>query len=97
MGNAGTAPSDGDKRPRTYSVVRRRYKRVRWIAMVAGALVVMALIARADVSLRADGFVPDMGFYGGSIALLLAGAAVPWLIVEGLWRWSRRRHFWEWQ
>ena len=97
MGNAATAPSDGDKRPRTYSVVRRRYKRVRWIAMVAGALVVTAAIARADVSLRADGFVPNMGFYGGSIALLLAGAAVPWLIVEGLWRWSRRRHFWEWQ
>ncbi|MEB0160914.1 hypothetical protein, partial [Pseudomonas sp. AH2 (2023)] len=62
-----------------------------------GALVVTAALARADVSLRADGFVPDMGFYGGSIALLLAGAAVPWLIVEGLWRWSRRRHFWEWQ
>jgi hypothetical protein len=97
MGNAGTAPSDGDKRPRTYSVVRRRYKRVRWIAMVAGALVVTAALARAAVSLRADGFVPNMGFYGGSIALLLAGAAVPWLIVEGLWRWSRRRHFWEWQ
>jgi hypothetical protein len=97
MGNAGTAPPDGDKRPRTYSVVRRRYKRVRWIAMVAGALVVTAAIARAAVSLRADGFVPNMGFYGGSIALLLAGAAVPWLIVEGLWRWSRRRHFWEWQ
>jgi hypothetical protein len=97
MGNAETAPSDGDKRPRTYFVVRRRYKRARWIAMVAGALVVAAAIARADVSLRANGFVPDMGFYGGAITLLLAGAAVPWLIVEGLWRWSRRQHFWEWQ
>ena len=29
--------------------------------------------------------------------LLLAAAAVPWLIVEGLWQWARRRHFWDWQ
>ena len=62
-----------------------------------GALVAMAAIAWADVSLRADGLVPDMGFYGGSAVLILAGAAVPWVIVEGLWRWSRRQHFWEWQ
>jgi len=65
--------------------------------MVAGALVVAAVIARADVSLRADGFVPNMGFYGGSVALILAGAAVSWLIVEGLWRRTWWRHFWEWQ
>jgi hypothetical protein len=97
MENAGTASSDDNKRPRTYSVVRRRYKRARWIAMVAGALIVTAAIARADVSLRADGFVPDMGFYGGSIALLLAGAVVPWLIVSWLWHQTWRRNFWDWQ
>jgi hypothetical protein len=97
MGNANTAPSDGDKRPRTCFAVRRRYKRARWIAAVAVALVATATIARAAVSLRADGLVPDMGFYGGSGALVLAGAAAPWLIVEGLWRRTWRRHFWEWQ
>jgi hypothetical protein len=97
MENTGTAPSNDNKRPRTYSVVRRRYKRLRWIAMVAGTLVVTAAIARADVSLRAAGFVPDMGFYGGSIALLLAGAMVPWLFVSWLWHQTWRRNFWDWQ
>jgi hypothetical protein len=97
MGNAEPTPSNGDKRPRTYFVVRRRYKRARWIVTVAGALVTTAVIARAAVSLRADGLVPDMGFYGGSVVLILAGALIPWLVVESLWRWTRRRHFWEWQ
>ena len=97
MGYGDTAPSEGDKRPRTFFVVQRRYKRARWIAMVAGALVGTAAIVCADVNLRADGFVPDMGFYGGSIALLLAGAMVPWLFVSWLWHQTWRRNFWDWQ
>jgi hypothetical protein len=97
MGNANTAPSDGDKRPRTYFAVRRRYKRARWIAAVAVALVATAAIARVAVSLWAGGLIPDIGFYGGSGALILAGATAPWLIVEGLRRRTWRRHFWEWQ
>jgi len=39
----------------------------------------------------------DMGFYLGTAVLLLAAAAVSWLIVEVLWRRARRRHFWDWQ
>jgi hypothetical protein len=49
------------------------------------------------VSLWAGGLIPDIGFYGGSGALILAGATAPWLIVEGLRRRTWRRHFWEWQ
>ena len=70
MGYGDTAPSEGDKRPRTFFVVQRRYKRARWITTVLGALVAMAAIAWADVSLRADGLVPDMGIYGGSAVLM---------------------------
>jgi hypothetical protein len=91
MGYGDTAPSEGDKRPRTFFVVQRRYKRARWITTVLGALVVMAAIAWAD------GLVPDMGFYGGSAVLILAGTLAPWLIVGWLWHRTRWQHFWEWQ
>jgi hypothetical protein len=65
MGYGDPAPAKGDKRPRTFFVVQKRYKRARWITTMLGALVAMAAIAWADISLRADGFIPDMGFYGG--------------------------------
>jgi hypothetical protein len=91
MGYGDTAPSEGDKRPRTFFVVQRRYKRARWVTTVLGALVAMAAIAWAD------GLVPDMGFYGGSAVLILAGTLAPWLIVGWLWHPARWQHFWEWQ
>ena len=97
MGYGDTAPSEGDKRPRTFFIVQRRYKRARWITTVLGALVAMAAIAWADVSLRADGLVPDMGFYGGSAVLILAGTLAPWLIVGWLCHPARWQHFWDWQ
>ena len=95
--NVKAASSDGGKRLRTYYVVRQRYKRARWIAAAVGALVVAVLIAEAFTRLQTAGLPPHKGFYIGAIALLLAGTVVSWLVVEGLWRWARRRHFWEWQ
>jgi hypothetical protein len=95
--NVKVASFDGSKRLRTYYVVRQRYKRARWIAAAVGALVVAVLIAEAFTRLQTAGLPPDKGFYTGAIALLLAGTVVSWLVVEGLWRWARRRHFWEWQ
>jgi hypothetical protein len=54
-------------------------------------------IAMALTRLEATGLALDRGFYLGAAVLFLAAAAVPWLIVEGLWQWARRRHFWDWQ
>ena len=87
----------GDKRLRTYFVVRQRYKRVRWMAAGVGVLVAALAIAIAVTRLEVTGFNLDTGFYLGAAVLLLAAAALPWLIVEGLWQWARRRHFWDWQ
>jgi hypothetical protein len=89
---------DGDdKRPRTYFVVRQRYKRARWVAAGVGVLVAVLAIAMALTRLEATGLALDREFYLGAAVLLLAAAAVPWLIVEGLWRRARWRHFWDWQ
>jgi hypothetical protein len=77
-----TAPAKGDKRPRTFFVVQKRYKRARWITTMLGALVAMAAIAWADISLRADGFIPDMGFYGGSAVLILVPSRMWWELAE---------------
>jgi hypothetical protein len=89
---------DGDdKRLRTYFVVRQRYKRARWVAAGSGVLVAALAIAMAVTRLEVTGFDLDRGFYLGAVVLLLAAAAVPWLIVEGLWRRARWRHFWDWQ
>jgi uncharacterized membrane protein YjgN (DUF898 family) len=85
----------GGKRLRTYFVVRRRYKRARWVA--AGGGVLIAALAIALTRLEAISSTLDTGFYLGTAVLLLAAVAVPWLIVEGLWQWARRRHFWDWQ
>jgi hypothetical protein len=86
-----------DKRPRTYFVVRQRYKRARWVAAAGGVFVAALVIAIAVTRLQATGPALDRGFYFGAAVLLLAAAAVPWLIVERLWQWARRRHFWDWQ
>ncbi len=87
----------GAKRPRTYFVVRQRYKRARWVAAGVGVLVAVLAIAMALTRLEVTGFDLDTGSYLGAAVLLLAAIAVPWLIVEGLWQWARRRHFWDWQ
>jgi uncharacterized membrane protein YjgN (DUF898 family) len=87
----------GEKRLRTYFVVRRRYKRVRWVAAGAGVLVAALVIAVALTRLEATNLALDRGFYLGAAVLLLAAATVPWLIVKGLWQRARRRHFWDWQ
>ena len=89
---------DGDdKRLRTYFVVRQRYRRARWMAAGGGVFVAALAIAIAVTRLEVTGFNLDTGFYLGAAVLLLAAAALPWLIVEGLWQWARRRHFWDWQ
>ena len=88
---------DGNKRLRTYFVVRQRYKRARWVAAGGGILVAVLAIAMALTRLEATDLALDRGFYLDAAVLLLAAAAVSWLIVEGLWQWARRRHFWDWQ
>jgi hypothetical protein len=67
------------------------------MAAAGGVLVAALAIARAFTRLEATGSALDRGFYLGAAVLLLAAAVVPWLIVEGLWQWARRRHFWDWQ
>jgi hypothetical protein len=87
----------GAKRPRTYFVVRQRYKRARWVAAGGGLLVAALAIVMTLTRPEATGPVLDTEFYLGAAVLLLVAAAVPWLIVEGLWRRARWRHFWDWQ
>jgi hypothetical protein len=95
--NGGKSPSTAGRRHRTYFVVRCRYKRARWVAAGGGVFAVAIAVAMRLSRLEETGLTLGMDFYVGTIALLLAGAAAPWLIVEGLWRWTRRRHFWDWQ
>jgi hypothetical protein len=88
---------DGDKRLRTYFVVRQRYKRARRVAAGGGILVAALAIAMTLTRPEGTGSALDTRFYLDAAVLLLAAAVVPWLIVEGLWQWTRRRHFWDWQ
>jgi hypothetical protein len=82
-------PTDSARRVHTYWVVRRRYKRARWVAAAVGALTAALLVGLAIAS----GGRPTLG----AVPLILVATAIPWLIVEGLWRRTRRRHFWDWQ
>ncbi len=92
----GNIPSDG-KRLRTYFVVRRRYKRARWIAAGGGVLVAAITLTAALTRSEGTDLALDARFLVGAIVLLLVGVGVPGLVVEGLWRWTRWRHFWDWQ
>ena len=67
------------------------------MAAAGGVFVAALAIAIVVTRLEVTGPALDRGFYLGATVLLLAAAAVPWLIVEGLWQWARRRHFWDWQ
>ena len=73
--------------------MRRRYKRARWIAAAAGALLAAAAVVASLADLEAAGLAPATGFYAVASLLLLAGVAGPWLMVEASWRRARRRHF----
>ena len=84
-----------ERRVRTSYVMRRRYRRAAWIAALIGAL--LALVPVIELAWSNDPsalYAP--GFLGGSAALVLIGAAVPWLIVTALWRRTRNRHASEW-
>jgi hypothetical protein len=44
--------------------------------------------------LAARGLTPGPAFPALALLLLAVGAGLPWLVVEGLWRWRRRRAGW---
>lgn len=84
-----------ERRVRTSYVMRRRYRRAAWIAALLGAL--LALVPVIETARSDDpSALYTPGFLAGSAALVLIGAAVPWLIVTALWRRTRNRHASEW-
>jgi hypothetical protein len=95
-GRAKSLSSEYGKRRRTYFVVRRRYRLARWVVAAIGMFVVTLAIRSSLAKAHATGFVFNETIYGEAAILILAGMAVPWLLVEAMWRWTRRRRFWDW-
>jgi NADH:ubiquinone oxidoreductase subunit 4 (subunit M) len=86
-----------DKTVRSGWRVRRRYKLARLAAVALGALVAVTASFAAYGSAAAAGVPVTSGFILQTLVLVAGAVAVPWLVVELLWRRARRRHFWEWQ
>jgi hypothetical protein len=76
---------------------RRRYKLARWACATLGGCTGLALVAAAYASLADPRLAEAPPFVAQSVALVAAGAAVPWLTIEWLWRRERRRKLWDWQ
>jgi ABC-type uncharacterized transport system permease subunit len=82
-----------DDKMRTGWLVRRRYKLVQRIAAALGGLAGLAVVADSYVPLDDKSLALTRGFVGQSVALVVVGVAVPWLLAELLWR----RNLWHWQ
>ena len=76
--------------------VRRRYKLARWIGAALGGCLGLAVVVATYASLADPQLAATLHFIAQSVALVVGGAAVPWLVVEWLWRRERRRNLWDW-
>ena len=90
----GLTPAGPRKRLPSPRAVRWRYKLVRWASVAVGGFVAAVVIAAALTDLTARKLVPDTAFYAFALLVLMVGLGLPWLLVEVLWRWKRRRHDW---
>ena len=73
---------------------RWRYKLAQWGSVALGGLVAAVIVEMALVNLASRGLAPDQLFYALALLVLVIGSGVPWLVVEVLWRWKRRRLGW---
>ena len=79
-----------ERRLRTYSVVRRRYKRARWAAAAGGMVVAALAVGVALVGLDARGSDPGAILYAAAGALILVAIVASWRLVEASWHRSQR-------
>lgn len=75
--------------------VRRRFRLAQLTLVAIGALLAAVVAQAALAAITARGLSPDLLTYGLALLLLAVGAGLPWLLVEVLWRWTRRRHGWD--
>jgi ABC-type phosphate/phosphonate transport system permease subunit len=87
-------PAARRKRLPSPHAVRRRYKLAQWASVALGGLAAAVVIKTALANLTARQLVPDQVFYALALLVLVVGLGVPWLVVEVLWLWKRRRHGW---
>jgi cell division protein FtsX len=87
----------GDRRRTTAWRTRRRYRLVRRLLTVAGLAIALAVVAASVAALPDPGDALRRPFLLQAAAIVAAGGLAPWLVVDWLWRRTRRRNLWEWQ
>ena len=82
--------SRGKKRLRTYFVVRRRYKRARWVAAATGMVIAALVVGIVLVALEAGGSDLGASLYLVATLLILLATVLSWQLIEAMWHRSRR-------
>ena len=87
-------PAAARKRLPSPLAVRWRYKLAQWAAVAIGGLAAAVVVEAAFANLAVRKLAPDQVFYAFVLLVLVVGLGVPWLVVQVLWLWKRRRHDW---
>jgi hypothetical protein len=87
---------DEHKQLRTGWRVRRRFKLAQRLATGMGGIAALAIVQLAALQLPDPLLVSSQGFLAPAVLLLAAGVAIPYAVVELLWRYVLRRNLHEW-
>jgi threonine/homoserine/homoserine lactone efflux protein len=83
-----------ERRPRTFWVMRERYRRAAGVVTVAGIVAGLAIVAY--LAPRGGGLLLQRAFIVQAALIVAASALLPWLLVRLMWRIERRRRREEW-